>query len=172
MDFASTKKVLKSLICLHSSQPFCSSHERFSIIRIFFSGRPLLAINRLRLWRNSWVFRDDKKTEHTNRTCVSFRTKRARNGFSKAIRRKRTFATNALKLYHRCEGDEQIKYVDFTSLYPHVNRSLFTDDHIGCTLMAHNFQGYDSYFVLQCLREQGVKYDVIMRGGKTRRFPC
>ena len=31
--------------------------------------------------------------------------------------------TNALKLYHRCEGDEQIKYVDFTSLYPHVNRS-------------------------------------------------
>ena len=31
--------------------------------------------------------------------------------------------TNASKLYHRCEGDEQIKYVDFTSLYPHVNRS-------------------------------------------------
>ena len=24
--------------------------------------------------------------------------------------------TNASKLYHRCEGDEQIKYVDFTSL--------------------------------------------------------
>ena len=33
---------------------------------------------------------------------------------------------------------------------------LFTDDHIGCTVMAHNFQGYDSYFVLQYLREQGV----------------
>ena len=31
--------------------------------------------------------------------------------------------TNASKLYHCCEGDEQIKYVDFTSLYPHVNRS-------------------------------------------------
>ena len=31
--------------------------------------------------------------------------------------------TNASKVYHRCEGDEQIKYVDFTSLYPHVNRS-------------------------------------------------
>ena len=29
--------------------------------------------------------------------------------------------------------------------------------------MAHNFQGYDSYFILQYLREQGVKYDVIMR---------
>ena len=44
---------------------------------------------------------------------------------------------------------------------------LFTDDHIGCTVMAHNFQGYDSYFILQYLREQGVMYDVIMRGGKT-----
>ena len=44
---------------------------------------------------------------------------------------------------------------------------LFTDDHIGCTVMAHNFQGYDSYFVLQYLREQGVMYDVIMRDGKT-----
>ena len=32
--------------------------------------------------------------------------------------------------------------------------------------MAHNFQGYDSYFILQYLREQGVKYDVIMRGAK------
>ena len=33
-------------------------------------------------------------------------------------------------------------------------------------VMAHNFQGYDSYFVLQYLREHGVKYDVIMRGAK------
>jgi hypothetical protein len=30
--------------------------------------------------------------------------------------------------------------------------------------MAHNFQGYDSYFILQYLRENSVKYDVIMRG--------
>ena len=44
---------------------------------------------------------------------------------------------------------------------------LFTDEHAGCTVMAHNFQGYDSYFILQYLRDQGVKYDVIMRGGKT-----
>ena len=44
---------------------------------------------------------------------------------------------------------------------------LFTDEHIGCTAMAHNFQGYDSYFILQYLREQGVMYEVIMRGGKT-----
>ena len=44
---------------------------------------------------------------------------------------------------------------------------LFTDEHIGCTVMAHNFQGYDSYFILQYLREQGVMYEVIMRGGNT-----
>ena len=31
--------------------------------------------------------------------------------------------TNAAKLYHCCQGDEQIRYVDFTSLYPHINRS-------------------------------------------------
>ena len=32
--------------------------------------------------------------------------------------------------------------------------------------MAHNFQGYNSYFVLQYLREHSVKYSVIMRGTK------
>ena len=43
---------------------------------------------------------------------------------------------------------------------------LFTSEHEKCIVMAHNFQGYDSYFVLQYLRENGVKYDVIMRGAK------
>ena len=43
---------------------------------------------------------------------------------------------------------------------------LFTKEHAGCTVMAHNFQGYDSYFILQYPRENGVKYDVIMRGAK------
>ena len=43
---------------------------------------------------------------------------------------------------------------------------LFTEEHAGCTVMAHNFQGYDSYFILQYLREHGVKYHVIMRGAK------
>ena len=43
---------------------------------------------------------------------------------------------------------------------------LFTTEHANCTVMVHNFEGYDSYFVLQYLREHGVKYDVIMRGAK------
>ena len=43
---------------------------------------------------------------------------------------------------------------------------LFTKEHANCIVVAHNFQGYDSYFILQCLRENGVQYDVIMRGAK------
>ena len=43
---------------------------------------------------------------------------------------------------------------------------LFTTEHMDCIVMAHNFQGYDSYFILQYLRENDVKYDVIMRGAK------
>ena len=43
---------------------------------------------------------------------------------------------------------------------------LFTKEHAKCIIVAHNFQGYDSYFILQYLRENGVKYDIIMRGAK------
>ncbi len=43
---------------------------------------------------------------------------------------------------------------------------LFQKERANCVVMAHNFQGYDSYFILQYLRENGVKYDVIMRGAK------
>ena len=43
---------------------------------------------------------------------------------------------------------------------------LFTEEHRGYVVMAHNYQGYDSYFILQFLRENGVKYDPIMRGAK------
>ncbi|XP_039614013.1 uncharacterized protein LOC120532230 [Polypterus senegalus] len=31
--------------------------------------------------------------------------------------------TNAIKLYHKVQGDEQIHYYDFTSLYPYVNKT-------------------------------------------------
>ena len=62
-------------------------------------------------------------------------------------------------------GDERIFQGDTTQ--KDFCKWLFTDDHFGSTVMAHNFQGYDSYFILQYLREQGVMYEVIMRGGKT-----
>ena len=30
--------------------------------------------------------------------------------------------TNVVKLYHKAKGEEKIKYYDFTSLYPWVNK--------------------------------------------------
>ncbi len=43
---------------------------------------------------------------------------------------------------------------------------LFQEEWVNCVVMAHNFQGYNSYFILKFLGENGVKYDVIMRGAK------
>ena len=41
---------------------------------------------------------------------------------------------------------------------------LFTKDHQDCIVVAHNFQGYDGYFIQNYLNENAVKYDVILRG--------
>jgi hypothetical protein len=43
---------------------------------------------------------------------------------------------------------------------------LFTKGHEGCIVVAHNFQGYDGYFIQQYLHENGVIPDVIMCGAK------
>ena len=43
---------------------------------------------------------------------------------------------------------------------------LFTKEHEGCIVLAHNFQGYDGYFIQQYLYENGVIPEVIMRGAK------
>jgi hypothetical protein len=43
---------------------------------------------------------------------------------------------------------------------------LFTKEHQGCIVVAHNFQVYDGYFIQQYLRENGVIPEVIMRGAK------
>ena len=43
---------------------------------------------------------------------------------------------------------------------------LFTKEHKNCVFLAHNFQGYDGYFIQIYLSENGVKYDVIMSGAK------
>jgi hypothetical protein len=55
--------------------------------------------------------------------------------------------TNATKLFHECQDDEQIKYFDFTSLYPHCNKS--TPSVIGHPqIITENFQDLSSYFGL------------------------
>ena len=43
---------------------------------------------------------------------------------------------------------------------------LFTEEHKDCIVVAHNFQGYDGYFIQNFLNENGVKYEVILRGAK------
>ena len=43
---------------------------------------------------------------------------------------------------------------------------LFTKEHANHIFVAHNFQGYDGYFIQNFLNTNGVKYDVIMTGAK------
>ena len=43
---------------------------------------------------------------------------------------------------------------------------LFTKDHEGCIVVAHNFQGYDGYFIQKYLNENAVVYEPILNGAK------
>ena len=43
---------------------------------------------------------------------------------------------------------------------------LFTKDHQDCIVVAHNFQGYDGYFIQKYLNENAVMYEVILSGAK------
>ena len=46
---------------------------------------------------------------------------------------------------------------------------LFTKQHKGCIVVAHNFQGYDGYFITEYLIENAIHYEIIYRGAKS--FP-
>ena len=43
---------------------------------------------------------------------------------------------------------------------------LLSKEHQGCIVVAHNFQGYDGYFIQEFLNKNSVKYEVILRGAK------
>ena len=43
---------------------------------------------------------------------------------------------------------------------------LFTKEHQDCIVVAHNFQGYDGYFIQNYLNENAIKYEIILRGAK------
>ena len=45
-------------------------------------------------------------------------------------------------------------------------RWLFTPEHDKSIVIAHNFQGYDSYFILNHLNQHAIPYDVIYNGAK------
>ena len=43
---------------------------------------------------------------------------------------------------------------------------LLTPAHKGCMVIAHNFQGYDSYFIIKFLNENAIHYEIMYRGAK------
>ena len=45
-------------------------------------------------------------------------------------------------------------------------RWLLTPQHKDCIVMAHNFQGYDSYPIIKFLNENAIKYDITYNGAK------
>ena len=44
---------------------------------------------------------------------------------------------------------------------------LLTPEHEGCIVVAHNFQGYDGYFITKFLIDNAIHYDIIYRGAKS-----
>ena len=43
---------------------------------------------------------------------------------------------------------------------------LLTEEDRGCIVVAHNFQGYDGYFIQNYLNKNAIKYEHILRGAK------
>ena len=43
---------------------------------------------------------------------------------------------------------------------------LLTPAHKDCIVIAHNFQGYDSYFIIKFLNENAIHYEIMYRGAK------
>ena len=44
---------------------------------------------------------------------------------------------------------------------------LLTPEHKDCIVVAHNFQGYDGYFITKFLIDNAIHYDIIYRGAKS-----
>ena len=44
---------------------------------------------------------------------------------------------------------------------------LFTPQHKGCIVVAHNFQGYNGYFIKDYLIQNAIRYEIIYRGAKS-----
>ena len=69
-----------------------------------------------------------------------------------------------LCIVHNESGDEWIFQGKNTNV--EFCNWLFTKDHQGCIVMAHNFQGYDGYFIQNFLNENCVQYEIVLRGAK------
>ena len=69
-----------------------------------------------------------------------------------------------LCIVHNEAGDEWFFFRE--TIREMTCKWLFTKEHANCIVVAHNFQGYDGYFIQQYLRENGIVPEVIMRGAK------
>ena len=79
--------------------------------------------------------------------------------------------TNAAKLYHCCQGDEQIRYVDFTSLYPHVNRSKTVPTGYPEIIIENFDQDISNYFgLIKCtvLPPRGLFHPMLPHHGQNK----
>ncbi|OOY49400.1 hypothetical protein BOV97_12840 [Solemya velum gill symbiont] len=82
--------------------------------------------------------------------------------------------TNASKLYHKVDGDEKIQYVDFTSLYPWVNKYCqYPAGHP--TILTSDFGDMDDYFGIaqvKILPPRGLYHPVLpYRSNGKLKFP-
>ncbi|XP_028405740.1 uncharacterized protein LOC114528308 [Dendronephthya gigantea] len=69
-----------------------------------------------------------------------------------------------LCIVHNEAGDEWVFQGDKTR--DEFCEWLFTNEHANCIVMAHNFQGYDGYFIQKYLHKNGIVPEVITRGAK------
>ena len=70
---------------------------------------------------------------------------------------------NLCIVHNEVGGDREFKGKDTTEEFCNW---LFSKEHQGCIVVAHNFQGYDGYFIQNFLNKNAMKYDVILRGAK------
>ena len=69
-----------------------------------------------------------------------------------------------LCIVHNEAGDERIFQGSDTT--KDFCEWLLSEEHRGCIVVAHNFLGYDGYFIQEFLNKNAIKYDVILRGAK------
>ena len=69
-----------------------------------------------------------------------------------------------LCIVHNEKGEEQL--FQGSDTIKKFCEWLLTKEHQGCIVVAHNFQGYDGYFIQNYLNKNAVKYEVILRGAK------
>ena len=64
------------------------------------------------------------------------------------------------------DEDKEVKLFQGEDTVKEFCQWLLTPEHKSCIVIAHNFQGYDSYFIIKFLNENAIHYEIIYRGAK------